>query len=87
MTRALLQMARRLDLPEQQLAGSFLVELVGDTQLHMEGHRGILSYGEEEIHISAGALVVRVRGAGLELRAMTPTELRVTGKIFGVELV
>ncbi len=53
----------------------------------MEQHRGILAYGSEEIHISGGKMVVRVKGSGLELRAMNPTELLITGKISAVELV
>ena len=48
-------------------------------------HRGILAYGPEEIHISGGSLVVVVRGGGLELRAMTPEELLVTGTITALE--
>ena len=34
-----------------------------------------------------GKLVVRVKGNGLELRAMTPTGLLITGEIRAVELV
>ena len=44
-------------------------------------------YGESEIHISGGSLVVLVRGSGLELRAMTPEELLITGTITAVEFV
>ena len=57
------------------------------TNSRMQQHRGILAYGPEEIHISGGKLVVQVKGANLELRAMTPTELLITGEIHTVELV
>ena len=46
-----------------------------------------MAYGTEEIHISGGKLVVLVRGTGLELRAMTPEELLITGEIHGVEFM
>ena len=49
--------------------------------------RGILAYGPEEIHISGGSLVVLVRGSGLELRAMSPEELLITGTITAVEFM
>ena len=52
----------------------------------MENHKGILAYGTEEIHVSGGKLVVKVRGDGLELRAMNASELLITGTILGVEL-
>ena len=46
-----------------------------------------LAYGPEEIHISGGSLVVLVRGSGLELRAMTPEELLITGTVTAVEFM
>lgn len=74
-----------LDLPGDVVAGLPRIELLGDRELRMEYHRGILAYGTEEIHISGGKLVVRVRGDGLELRSMTPTQLLITGQILSVD--
>ena len=62
-----------------------LDHLLGDRELRMEYHRGILAYGTEEIHISGGKLVVRVRGTGLELRSMNPAELLITGQILSLD--
>lgn len=81
----LLRASRLFDLPADALAGAPRVEVIGDGELHMGPHRGILAYGPEEIHISGGSLVVLVRGSGLELRAMTPEELLITGTIKAVE--
>lgn len=74
-----------LDIPGDILTGLPRVELLGDRELRMENHKGILAYGSEEIHISGGKLVVRVRGSGLELRAMDPAQLLITGQIAAVE--
>ena len=78
--------SQALDIPADAVAGLPRLELLGDRELRMEYHRGILAYGTEEIHISGGKLVVRVRGAGLELRSMNPTELLITGRIASLEL-
>ena len=78
--------AEVFDLPGDVLAGLPRVELTGDRELRMENHRGILSYGTEEIHISGGRLVVKVRGEGLELKSMNARELLLTGAIRAVEL-
>lgn len=83
----LLRASRLFDLPADALAGAPRVEMIGDGELRMSPHRGILAYGPEEIHISGGSLVVVVRGGGLELRAMTPEELLVTGTITAVEFM
>ena len=78
--------AEVFDLPGDVVAGLPRVELLGDRQLRMENHRGILAYGEEEIHVSGGKLIVKVRGRGLALRAMNASELLITGEIAGVDL-
>ena len=83
----LLRASRLFDLPADAVANVPRVEVVGDGELRMGPHRGILAYGSEEIHISGGSLVVVVRGGGLELKAMTPEELLVTGTITAVEFM
>ena len=75
-----------LDLPGDAVSGLPRLELLGDKELRMEHHKGILAYGMEEIHISGGKLVVRVKGEGLELRSMNPEELLITGKIHSLDL-
>lgn len=74
-----------LDLPADVVAGLPRMELLGDREFRMEYHKGILAYGTQEIHISGGKLVVRVKGEGLELRSMNPSELLITGRIIGVD--
>ena len=80
------RVAEALDLPGDAVAGLPRIELLGDRELRMENHRGILDYGSGEIHISGGRLAVRVLGEDLELRAMNGTELLITGHIRAVEV-
>ncbi len=78
--------AKTFDLPGDVVAGLPRVELIGSGELHMENHKGILAYGSEEICISGGKLMVRVRGEGLVLRSMSHRALCITGRVMGVEL-
>ncbi|MBE7009339.1 MAG: sporulation protein [Ruminococcaceae bacterium] len=81
------RMAELFDLPADLVAGLAHIELLGDRQFFLEGHGGILSYSDTQIDVSAGAAVVRVRGAGLELRSMTGDEVRIRGRIDAVEYI
>ena len=78
--------ARWMDLPADAIAGLPRLELVGDGELRLENHKGILVYGSEEIHVSGGAFVLKITGRDLELRAMTGLELLITGKIEQISL-
>ena len=77
--------AQLFDIPVEA-TGLPRVELTGRHELRMENHRGILAYGQEEILVSGGRLLIRVRGNYLELKAMTGEELLITGTILSVEL-
>ena len=77
--------AELFDLPADVVAGLPHIEVVGNQEFFMEQHRGILSYSGEEIAINGDALIVRVRGTGLELVSMTGEALRIKGVIDRVE--
>lgn len=78
--------AETFDLPAEALAGLPKLELVGDGELRVENHKGILAYGREEIHISGGVFLIKIAGQELELRAMTGIELLITGRITQITL-
>ena len=78
--------AEVFDLPADALAGLPKLELVGSGELRVENHKGILSYGREEIHVSGGIYLIKIAGQDLELRAMTGIELLITGKISQITL-
>lgn len=77
----LARMAELFDLPVDAVAGLSRIELLGDRQLCLEGHEGLLAYGAEQIDVNAGGSILRVSGAGLTLRGMTERELRICGRI------
>ena len=78
--------AEVFDLPGDLVAGLPRIEITGSRELRMENHKGILAYGEDEIHISGGRMIVKVRGSDLELRAMNASELLITGDLSGIDL-
>ncbi len=84
--RFLERTAEMFDLPADGIAGVPRLELVGDGELRVENHKGILAYGREEIHISGGIYLIKISGQDLEMRAMTGIELLITGKIAQIVL-
>ena len=78
--------AEVFDLPGDLVAGLPRVELVGNRELRMENHRGILSYREDEVVVSGGKLLVRIQGSGLEVQSMSANALLVAGVIRSVQL-
>ena len=79
--------AELFDLPGDVVAGLPRLEMVGSRQLYVEHHTGILAYSDERIDANTTAGVLRITGEGLSLLAMTAEELRVGGRIHGLEWV
>lgn len=78
--------AHLLNIPGEVVAGIPRMELIGNREFRMENHKGILLYGDDEIHISGGKQIVKVHGSELEIRAMNGRDIFVAGYITGVEL-
>ena len=79
--------AELFDLPADLVAGLPHLEMVGSRQLYVGHHTGLLSYSGEQIDVNTTGGVLRVRGEGLSLLAMTAEELRIGGSIAAVEWV
>ncbi|MBR2928415.1 MAG: sporulation protein [Oscillospiraceae bacterium] len=78
--------AEALDLPTDLVAGEMKIELT-EGELYLTRHRGLMSYSETLIDVNAGELIVRVKGEGLQLLAMSEEELRIGGEMHAVELL
>ena len=76
--------AELFDLPADVIAGLPRLEMVGSRQLYLEHHTGLLAYTEEQIDANTSGGVLRVKGRGLTLMAMTAGELRIGGRIDSV---
>ncbi len=83
----LARMAELFDLPGDVAAGLSHIELLGDRQLLLDGHEGLLAYGTELIDVSVGGAVLRITGAELTLKGMSERELRIAGRIDGMEFL
>ena len=86
-SRASAEAVDRLDLPPELAYGVPQMELMGQRQFFMAGHKGVLSYSTELVELSGGTLVVRLVGRDLQLLSMTEGDVRLGGVIEKVELV
>ena len=83
---ALLELAELFDLPLDAVAHLPHIELLGDRELMLSRHRGILSYSAEEITVATESFRLVIGGTGLTLCAMTAEELRIAGRIAAVSI-
>ena len=73
------------DLPGEVVAGMPRMTITGCRRIFIENHHGILEYGENEIHINGGRVVIKLKGTQLALRSMSDSELLITGQLLGID--
>lgn len=76
-----------VDLPSESVPGMSLLEMVGNSRILIENHRGVTQYGCDEIHIKVSFGFLYVRGSELQLACMTKQQLVIVGKIESVSVV
>ena len=59
--------------------------MLGSREIFVEGCRGIIDYRQEEILLSLGKSVLKITGAGLNLRGMDDERVHICGDIRSVE--
>lgn len=75
------QFSEALELPGDVVLDLPKIILVGNIQLFIENHRGIMEYTPDGVRVSVGEGEVAVSGENLMLRNILPDELCVEGKI------
>lgn len=79
-------MAARLDLPAEAVSAAPRITISGGDRVLIEGHRGLLEYGEDRIAAAGVNCTILIKGEALRMRAMSGRELVVTGRLWAVEL-
>lgn len=85
------QIGRRLidllELPPDVILDLPKLTMVGDRQLSLENHRGIIEYDPDRVRVSTNQGEIRVRGADLCIRSIAKEEILLAGQILAVEFV
>lgn len=75
------QFSEAMELPGDVVLDLPKIVIVGNMQLFIENHRGIIEYTPEGVRVSVGEGEIAVSGENLMLRNILPDELCVEGKI------
>ncbi len=79
------EIAGRLDLPAETVAGVPKLTVTGRRRALIENHRGLLQYSSDCIEVDGGRVRLRIRGANLQLVAMDRSDLLISGVILSAE--
>lgn len=74
-----------LDLPKDLFLGLSNISLCGNREIYISNHRGILSYGQEEMVIMIKDYQMQIKGKALCIISYSKEELTIQGYIRSLE--
>ncbi len=74
-----------LDLPEDLFLGLSNISLMGNREIYISNHRGILSYGQDEIIILIKDYQFQIKGKALSIISYSKDDLTIQGYIRSLE--
>ena len=76
-----------LDLPKDLFLGMCNISFMGNREIYISNHKGILLYKQEEIVILSKEHQIQIRGKSLYINSYTKEELTIQGYIQSLEFV
>lgn len=74
-----------MQLPESAITDSFRIEFRGNTDVVIEGCKGIVEYEESGISLNLGKMIVRFSGADLEISSFYEEQAILKGTVAEME--
>jgi len=76
-----------LDLPQDLFLGLPNIAISGNKEMYISNHRGILSYGQEEMIVLVKEYQIRIQGKNLNIISYTKEDLTIQGYISSLEFI
>lgn len=76
-----------LDLPQDVTMEMPRITMIGQIQMYIENHRGVLQFNEKELRLLLTKGQLLVKGEGLVIRAILPEEVLIAGEISHVQYI
>jgi sporulation protein YqfC len=70
-----------MELPEDTALDLPRITLSGDSKVILENHKGIVEYNDKRARIKTTLGVIRIEGAGLELKNINSEDIFIMGSI------
>ncbi|TVY09653.1 sporulation protein YqfC [Paenibacillus cremeus] len=79
--------AKLLDLPQDVVMDLPRITMIGNMQLYIENHRGVLHFSNELLRLALGKGKLEVHGQQLVIRAILSEEVFIEGVIHDIKYV
>ena len=76
-----------LDLPKDVIFNLPRMTIIGNLQMYIENHRGVLYFSDSELQLKLNAGMLKIHGKELVIRAIFPEEVFIEGIVEEVKYI
>jgi len=80
-------LAEILELPKDVMLDLPKIVMIGQLQVYIENHKGILEYTTTRIRVNTKSGVLRIIGSNLSIKNIVVEEIVIVGNIVNVEFI
>jgi sporulation protein YqfC len=77
--------AEKLDLPKAIVLNLPKISIIGNNEITIENHKGIILFEKEQVKINSGVGLISIQGSGFEILFMGGNTITISGKFKAVE--
>lgn len=82
-----LRISDSMGLPNEVICNIPNIKIVGNNEINIENHMGIIEYSAELLRINSGVGVIKVTGENLKINEINYEEVILTGEIKMIEFI
>lgn len=80
-------LSEALELPKDVVLDLPKITIMGNIQLYISNHKGIIEYTKETLRINSTIGIVKISGTNMELKTILTEEIIVNGNIEKIEII
>jgi len=80
------RVAETLELPKDVVMDIPKLSVIGNIQLNIENHRGLIHYSSQEIRVNTSIGIYKIEGSGLAIKSISSEEIIITGELENIDI-
>ncbi|MGE5328331.1 MAG: sporulation protein YqfC [Deltaproteobacteria bacterium] len=81
------KMGEVLEIPKELVLDTGKLTIVGQKQLFLENHKGIVEYEDFRIKVNTREGIIQLEGNGMDIKEITSEDIMVTGEIYTIQFL
>lgn len=77
--------AEEIQIPEDVFCDSFSIEMKSNTEIIIEGCKGMVEYDTTQIAVNLGSMIVRIHGDSLEIGNFSEQQVTIRGTVISMD--